>query len=141
MADLRIPRSRCGPWFAVLLVYADPCRSGASIGELGNPAERTGDADDVSQENLIARLAYIASIALEGAQAETALALARAGAKLERVAAMLINDDGLLCAVVQAVERSEGTFGTETHTRSLRNRYETLSNREREVMDLIAIRN
>jgi DNA-binding CsgD family transcriptional regulator len=90
-----------------------------------------------SQEDLIVRLAYIASIAFGGAQAEAALALARAGAKLGRSAAMVIDGDELLCAIVGAIERSEVTLGTETETRSLRDRYEALSNREREVMDLI----
>ena len=47
------------------------------------------------------------------------------------------NGDELLGAIAQAIARSEVTLGTETETRSLRDRYEALSNREREVMDLI----
>jgi FixJ family two-component response regulator len=47
------------------------------------------------------------------------------------------NGDELLGAIAQAIERSEVTLGTETEIRSLRDRYEALSNREREVMDLI----
>ena len=47
------------------------------------------------------------------------------------------NGDELLGAIVRAIERSEVTLRTETETRSLRDRYEALSNREREVMDLI----
>jgi FixJ family two-component response regulator len=47
------------------------------------------------------------------------------------------DDNEILGAIAQAIERSEVTLGTETETRSLRDRYEALSNREREVMDLI----
>jgi len=47
------------------------------------------------------------------------------------------NGDELLGAIAQAIARSEVTIGTETETRSLRDRYAALSNREREVMDLI----
>jgi FixJ family two-component response regulator len=72
---------------------------------------------------------------MERAQAEAALA--RAGAKLERIVAMGINGDKLLGAIVQAIERSEVTLGAETETRAIRDRYDSLSNREREVMDLI----
>jgi FixJ family two-component response regulator len=88
-----------------------------------------------SQEDLISRLACVASIVMERAQAE--VALARAGAKLERIAGMAINGDKLLGALVQASERSEVTLGTETETRAICDRYDSLSNREREVMDLI----
>ncbi len=88
-----------------------------------------------SQEDLIARLACIAGIVMERAQAEAALA--RTGAKLERIAAMVINGDEFLGAIVQAIERSEVTIGTEAETNLIRNRYEALSGREREVMDLI----
>jgi DNA-binding CsgD family transcriptional regulator len=88
-----------------------------------------------SQEDLISRLACVASIVMERAQAEAALA--RTGAKLERIAAMAINGDKLLGAIVQASERGEVTLGTETETRAICDRYDSLSNREREVMDLI----
>jgi FixJ family two-component response regulator len=47
------------------------------------------------------------------------------------------DDDEILGAIAQAIERSEVALDTETETRSLRDRYEALSNREREVMDLI----
>ena len=47
------------------------------------------------------------------------------------------DDNEILGAIAQAIERSEVTLGTETETRTLRDRYEALSTREREVMDLI----
>ena len=47
------------------------------------------------------------------------------------------NDDALLSAIEQAIERSHAALGMEAETRALRRRYETLSGREREVMDRI----
>ena len=47
------------------------------------------------------------------------------------------NADTLLDAIAQAIERSELALGAEVETRALRDRYDALSNREREVMDRI----
>ncbi len=47
------------------------------------------------------------------------------------------NADTLLDAIAQAIERSELALGAEAETRALRDRYDALSNREREVMDRI----
>jgi FixJ family two-component response regulator len=49
------------------------------------------------------------------------------------------SDDVLLSAIRQAVERSETTLGQAAEMRTLRDRYASLSNREREVMALVAI--
>src|SRR5467141_5005635 len=48
------------------------------------------------------------------------------------------SDDVLLSAIRQAVERSETTLGHAAEMRTLRDRYASLSGREREVMALVA---
>jgi FixJ family two-component response regulator len=48
------------------------------------------------------------------------------------------SDDVLLSAIRQAVERSETTFDQAAEVRTLRDRYASLSGREREVMALVA---
>jgi len=48
-----------------------------------------------------------------------------------------IRDDALLSAVRQAIERSRSRLDHEARTRALRNRYTSLSRREREVMELV----
>ena len=48
------------------------------------------------------------------------------------------SDDVLLIAIRQAVERSETTLGHAAEMRTLRDRYASLSGREREVMALVA---
>jgi FixJ family two-component response regulator len=48
-----------------------------------------------------------------------------------------INDDLLLKAVREALDRSEFALRSEAELRSLRDRYDTLSRREREVMALV----
>src|ERR1700729_2211956 len=48
------------------------------------------------------------------------------------------SDDVLLSAIRQAVERSETTLGQAAEMRTLRDRYASLSGREREVMVLVA---
>ena len=45
--------------------------------------------------------------------------------------------DTLLDVIAQAIERSEVALAAETESRVLRDRYDALSTREREVMDLI----
>ena len=45
--------------------------------------------------------------------------------------------DTLLDAIAQAIKHSEVALATESETRALRDRYDALSTREREVMDLI----
>ena len=47
------------------------------------------------------------------------------------------SDDVLLSAIRQAVERSETTLGQAAEMRTLRDRYASLSGREREVMALV----
>src|SRR6202021_363025 len=47
------------------------------------------------------------------------------------------SDDVLLSAIRQAVERSETTLGQAAEIRTLRDRYASLSGREREVMALV----
>jgi FixJ family two-component response regulator len=47
------------------------------------------------------------------------------------------SDDALLSAIRQAVERSEATLGQAAEMRTLRDRYASLSGREREVMALV----
>jgi FixJ family two-component response regulator len=47
------------------------------------------------------------------------------------------SDTALLSAIEQALERSENALAVEAGIRSLRERYETLSRREREVMGLV----
>jgi FixJ family two-component response regulator len=47
------------------------------------------------------------------------------------------SDDVLLSAIRQAVERSETALGYEAEMRILRDRYASLSGREREVMALV----
>src|SRR5713226_3699948 len=47
------------------------------------------------------------------------------------------SDDVLLSAIRQAVERSETTLGHAAEMRTLRDRYASLSGREREVMALV----
>jgi FixJ family two-component response regulator len=47
------------------------------------------------------------------------------------------SDDVLLSAIRQAVERSEATLGQAAEMRTLRDRYASLSGREREVMALV----
>src|SRR5580658_4871607 len=47
------------------------------------------------------------------------------------------SDDVLLSAIRQAVERSETTLGQAAEMRTLRDRYASLSGREREVMSLV----
>jgi FixJ family two-component response regulator len=47
------------------------------------------------------------------------------------------SDDALLSAIRQAVERSEATLGQAAEMRTLRDRYSSLSGREREVMALV----
>jgi FixJ family two-component response regulator len=47
------------------------------------------------------------------------------------------SDDVLLSAIRQAVERSENTLGQAAEMRTLRDRYASLSGREREVMALV----
>jgi len=47
------------------------------------------------------------------------------------------NDDVLLSAVRQALERSRVTLGQQAETKELRDRYSSLSPREREVMALV----
>ena len=48
------------------------------------------------------------------------------------------SDDVLLSAIRQAVERSEAALGHAAEMRTLRDRYASLSGREREVMALVA---
>jgi FixJ family two-component response regulator len=47
------------------------------------------------------------------------------------------NDDALLCAVRQALERSRVTLDQQAEIKALRDRYSSLSPREREVMALV----
>ena len=47
------------------------------------------------------------------------------------------DDDVLLSAIRHAIERSESTLGHEAETRTVRDRYASLTRREREVMALI----
>ena len=47
------------------------------------------------------------------------------------------SDTALLSAIQQAIERSEATLGVEAEIKSLRERYATLSRREREVLSLV----
>jgi len=47
------------------------------------------------------------------------------------------NDDALLTAISGALERSRATLGQEAELREVRDRYESLSPREREVMALV----
>lgn len=47
------------------------------------------------------------------------------------------SDDALLNAIRQAVERSRVALGYEAEMQGLRNRYESLTNRERQVMALV----
>lgn len=47
------------------------------------------------------------------------------------------NDDDLLSAIRQAIERSESTIVQQSEIRQLRQRLATLTRREREVMDLV----
>ena len=47
------------------------------------------------------------------------------------------SDTALLSAIQQAIERSEATLGVEAEIKSLRERYATLSRREREVLGLV----
>src|SRR5262249_54864981 len=47
------------------------------------------------------------------------------------------SDDVLLNAIEQALERSRIALDDETELQALRDRYESLSRREREVMDLV----
>jgi FixJ family two-component response regulator len=49
------------------------------------------------------------------------------------------SDDVLLSAIRQAIERSEATLGQADEMRTLRDRYASLSGREREVMALVAV--
>jgi len=49
------------------------------------------------------------------------------------------SDDVLLSAIRQAVERSETTLGQAAEMQTLRDRYASLSGREREVMALVAV--
>jgi FixJ family two-component response regulator len=48
-----------------------------------------------------------------------------------------IDDEALLTAIRDAVERSRMALGTESELRTLQGRYESLSRREREVMTLV----
>jgi FixJ family two-component response regulator len=48
------------------------------------------------------------------------------------------SDEVLLSAIKQAVQRSETTLGQAAEMRTLRDRYASLSGREREVMALVA---
>lgn len=48
------------------------------------------------------------------------------------------DDEVLLSAVLQAIERSRVAIGREAETRALRDRYASLTRREREVMALVA---
>jgi FixJ family two-component response regulator len=48
-----------------------------------------------------------------------------------------LDDEALLTAIRDAVERSEKALGTETEIKALQARFESLSRREREVMTLI----
>jgi FixJ family two-component response regulator len=47
------------------------------------------------------------------------------------------DEDALLTAIAEAIDRSEVAMGTEAEIRGLRERYDRLSRREREVMDLV----
>jgi FixJ family two-component response regulator len=47
------------------------------------------------------------------------------------------NDDDLLSAIRQAIERSESTIVAQNEMRLLQDRYASLTTREREVMDLV----
>ena len=47
------------------------------------------------------------------------------------------SDDTLLTAIADALEHSRATLGQEAEVREVRNRYESLSPREREVMTLV----
>jgi FixJ family two-component response regulator len=47
------------------------------------------------------------------------------------------SDDVLLCAIRGALQRSQEALGAEEEARALRERYESLSHREREVMALV----
>ena len=47
------------------------------------------------------------------------------------------NEEALLAAIEQAIERSRATLGNEEWLRVLQSRYATLSRREREVMSLV----
>lgn len=49
------------------------------------------------------------------------------------------NDDELLGAITAALERSSASLAIESDTRALRNRYASLSRREREVMGLVVL--
>jgi FixJ family two-component response regulator len=48
-----------------------------------------------------------------------------------------LSDDALLSAIEQAIERSRAALGQEEEMRLLRDRYESLTPREREVMELV----
>ena len=48
------------------------------------------------------------------------------------------SDDALLSAIRNAIERSKTALGHEAEMQALRNRYESLTRREREVMALVA---
>jgi len=48
------------------------------------------------------------------------------------------SDDVLLCAIRNAIERSKTALGHEAEMHALRDRYESLTRREREVMALVA---
>ena len=48
------------------------------------------------------------------------------------------SDEVLLSAILNAIERSKTALGHEAETQALRNRYELLTRREREVMALVA---
>lgn len=48
-----------------------------------------------------------------------------------------LNDDDLLSAIRQAIERSQSTLAEQSEIRQLQQRFTTLTRREREVMDLV----
>jgi FixJ family two-component response regulator len=50
-----------------------------------------------------------------------------------------LNNDALLCAIRQAIERSQTALGRESEILELRNRHSSLSQREREVMALVVV--
>src|SRR5712671_3860027 len=51
---------------------------------------------------------------------------------------VMVSDDVLLSAVRNAIERSKTALGHEAEMQALRDRYESLTRREREVMALVA---